>query len=454
MPLNIVILAAGKGTRMRSSLPKVLHPVGGKPLLQHVVDTAKSLNPGKIYVVIGSGAEQVRQQLQDESVIWVEQLEQKGTGHAVQQVMPHIPAEEGVLILNGDVPLVRLQTLRPLVDTLKTVPLCLLTAMLDDPTGYGRIVRNKQGGMTAIVEQKDATAQQQTIAEINTGIIAARAGELSALLNRLDCDNAQGEYYLTSVIALGYRAGLRMASIAMDDFNEVSGINDRRQLAAMERFYQCARANALMAQGVTLADPSRIDIRGEISIGLDSVIDVNCVFNGQNTLGKNVRIGPNCVISNAQIDDNVVIEAHCVIDDAVIGACCVVGPFARVRPGTVLAEQAKIGNFVETKNSQIGRGSKVNHLSYVGDSDVGDHVNIGAGTITANYDGANKHRTQVGDNVSIGSNSVLVAPLVLGDGSTVGAGATITRDVADNQLVLTRAPLKKINGWQRPKKTK
>jgi len=452
MSLSIVILAAGKGTRMRSAQAKVLHPLGGKPILQHVIDTSRSLDPREIYVVIGHGSEQIKQRLSSESVVWVEQAEQRGTGHAVQQAIPLIPADDNILIVYGDVPLIRPETLRRVVDSLQKTPLCLLTAVLENPAGYGRVVRDGNGDLVSIVEQKDASEQQRAIAEINTGILAANATELGALLENLDCDNAQGEYYLTDVIAGGNDSGLKMSSIEVTDFVEASGINDREQLATMERVYQRSLAGELMAQGVTLADPARIDIRGETCVGRDSTIDINCVFLGKNIIGENVTIGPNCTISNSQIGDNALLEANCVIDNATIGEHCAIGPFARMRPGSVLSERAKIGNFVETKNSHIGAGSKVNHLAYVGDSEVGEKVNIGAGTITANYDGANKHRTQIGDHVSVGANAVLVAPISIGAGATVAAGTTISRNVGEKELVITRAKTKTVENWHRPQK--
>jgi bifunctional UDP-N-acetylglucosamine pyrophosphorylase/glucosamine-1-phosphate N-acetyltransferase len=453
MPLSIVILAAGKGTRMRSARAKVLHPLGGRPLLKHVIDTARSLDPREIYVVVGHGSAAIRQQLAAESVVWVEQVEQQGTGHAVQQAIPLIPTDDDILIVYGDVPLIRSETLQQVVDSLHNVSLCLLTAVLENPDGYGRIVRDSNGELVSIVEQKDASVEQCAIAEINTGILAANATDLGGLLEALDCDNAQGEYYLTDVIASGSGAGLDMSSIVIDDFVEVSGVNDREQLATMERVYQRARASELMVRGVTLADPARIDIRGETSVGRDSTIDVNCVFIGKNTIGENVTIGPNCAISNSHIGDHAVIEANCVIENARIEQHCAIGPFARLRPGAVVADQVRIGNFVEIKNSHIGVGSKVNHLAYVGDSEVGENANIGAGTITANYDGANKHSTHIENDVSIGANSVLVAPVKIGEGATVGAGSTISRNVGKNELVTTRAKLRTVKNWQRPKKT-
>ena len=454
MPLSIVILAAGKGTRMRSSKAKVLHSIGGRPLLKHVIDTAKQLQPSGIHVVVGHGAEQVKTQLGNEPVSWVEQHEQNGTGHAVQQAMPHIPAEDDVLVLYGDVPLTRMETLRAVVESLEHTSLCLLTANLENPHGYGRIVRDDAGQLKAIVEQKDADNEQLAIKEINTGILAAKASMLLSMLDNLRCDNAQGEYYLTDVIGMCSDANEPMSAITVSDLNEISGINDRQQLATMERVYQSNCANRLMADGVTLLDPARIDVRGELHAGNDSVIDVNCIFTGDNTIGCNVVIGANCVIENSTIADDVTIEANCVIENATIGAHCSIGPFARVRPGTVLSEKAKLGNFVETKNSHIGVGSKVNHLSYVGDSEVAENVNIGAGVITANYDGANKHKTKIGNNSFVGSNSVLIAPIDVGEGCTVGAGSTVSKDVGDGELVFTRAKAKNVKNWQRPTKSK
>ena len=454
MPLSIVILAAGKGTRMRSETPKVLHDLGGKPLLKHVIDTAGRLNPSNIFVVIGHGGEQITEVLRDEPVHWVEQLDQLGTGHAVQQAIPQIPSGDNILILYGDVPLTRLETLTSVVESLDDSDFCLLTAELDDPSGYGRIIRDPNGNLAAIVEHKDSTLQQQAIKEINTGILAANGSELNHLLDQLNNNNAQGEYYLTDTVELARNAGLSLATITVNDIDEVSGVNDRVQLAKLERVYQHTLADRLMREGASLRDPARIDVRGELSVGCDSIIDVNCVFIGTNVVGENVSIGPNCTIVNSHIDNGAIIEANCVIENSVIGEQCAVGPFARMRPNTVLEKKSKLGNFVETKNSNIGVGSKVNHLSYVGDSDVAASVNIGAGVITANYDGANKHRTTISDEVFIGSNSVLVAPINVGKRSTIGAGSTLSKNVGEDELVFTRARAKTIAGWQRPKKDK
>ena len=452
MPLSVVILAAGKGTRMCSKHAKVLHLLAGKPLLKHVIDTASELQPDNIFVVVGHDKEQIKTILADEPITWVQQLEQKGTGHAMQQAAEHIPDQDDVLILYGDVPLGKSKTFKSVIKSLDEHALCLLTAVLENPNGYGRIVRDDSDNMVAIVEDKDASEDQRSIQEINTGIMAAKGGILKNLLSELRCDNAQGEYYLTDTIGLASDAKHSLATVSVDNIDETSGVNDRSQLARLERIYQRAIADKLMSQGVTLHDPSRIDIRGELAVGQDSSIDINCVFSGKNTIGKGVAIGPNCVISNTHIHDNAVIEANCVIENSVIGAHCNIGPFARMRPGTVLSEKAKLGNFVETKNSQIGVGSKVNHLSYVGDSDIADKVNIGAGVITANYDGANKHRTKIGDRVFIGSNSVLVAPININEGSTIGAGSTVTKNIGDNELVFTRAKARTVANWQRPKK--
>ena len=452
MSLSIVILAAGQGTRMRSAQPKVLHPIGGRPLLRHVINTASQLSPDSIHVVFGHGGDQVREVLADADVSWIEQAEQLGTGHAVDQVMPLISDDKTVLVLYGDVPLITPETLQPMVEQAGSGKLSVLTAVLDDPCGYGRMVRDDEGRLTSIVEHKDASEEHLQIREINTGFLAAPAGMLRGWLSRLDNRNVQGEYYLTDVIAMAASDGVPVESVGAADEFEILGVNDRVQLATLERAYQRRLADQLMRAGVTLADPARIDIRGELFTGSDCSIDVNAVFEGNVRLGDGVCIGPNCVISNARIGDATQVFANCVIEDACIGGSSRIGPFARIRPETELDERVHVGNFVEIKKSKIAAGSKVNHLSYIGDTHMGSGVNIGAGTITCNYDGANKHLTEIGNDVFIGSDTQLVAPVRVGDGATIGAGTTVTREVPAGELTLSRSPQKTIEGWRRPVK--
>ncbi len=451
-PLHVVILAAGQGSRMKSALPKVLHPVAGKAMLHHVVETAKQLGADKIHTVIGHGADQVRASLQDDSVNWVLQTEQLGTGHAVAQALPDLPDDARVLVLYGDVPLTSKDTLQGMVEELNEERLALLTVDLDNPQGYGRIVRSAEGQVQAIVEQKDATAEQQAIKEVNTGILAVSAMHLKSWLPTLSNSNAQGEYYLTDIIAMSVEHGLSVAVSQPQTAFEVQGVNNRLQLAELERWYQRQQAERLMTEGATLADPARIDVRGELTIGNDLWIDVNVVFEGEVSLGSNVSIGPGCVIKDATIADGADIKAHSVIEGAVVGANAQIGPFARLRPGTELSANTKVGNFVETKKAIVGEGSKINHLSYVGDASLGRNVNVGAGTITCNYDGVNKFRTELGDGVFVGSNTSLVAPVKVEEGATIGAGSTITRDVAENDLAVARGKQRNISGWERPKK--
>ncbi|MBZ0335338.1 bifunctional protein GlmU [Marinobacter sp. JH2] len=451
-PLHVVILAAGQGSRMKSALPKVLHPVAGKAMLHHVVETAKQLGAEKIHTVIGHGADQVRASLQDDSVNWVLQTEQLGTGHAVAQALPDLPDDARVLVLYGDVPLTRKDTLQGMVEELNDERLALLTVDLDNPQGYGRIVRSAEGLVQAIVEQKDASAEQQAIKEVNTGILAVSARHLKSWLPTLSNSNAQGEYYLTDIIAMSVEHGLSVAVSQPQTAFEVQGVNNRLQLAELERWYQQQQAERLMTEGATLADPARIDVRGELTIGNDLWIDVNVVFEGKVSLGSNVSIGPGCVIKDATIADGAEIKAHSVIEGAVVGANAQIGPFARLRPGTELSANTKVGNFVETKKAIVGEGSKINHLSYVGDASLGRNVNVGAGTITCNYDGVNKFRTELGDGVFVGSNTSLVAPVKVDEGATIGAGSTITRDVAEHDLAVARGKQRNISGWERPKK--
>lgn len=438
---------------MRSALPKVLHPIAGKPMLAHVIDTAKQLSPHAIHIVYGHGGAKVRETIDDDGLNWVEQAEQLGTGHAVEQAMPAVKDESTILVLYGDVPLIHDRTLVHLLDNVED-GIALLTVMLEDAFGYGRIVRDEQGRVVAIVEQKDASPEQQQIREGNTGILACNGGKLRQWLQRLDNDNAQGEFYLTDIIALAEGEGLSVSGVAAESFTEVAGVNDRIQLAKLERAFQNECAEALMRSGTTIIDPARFDQRGRLSAGEDCMIDVDCIFEGEVTLGDRVTIGAHSILRNVEIGNDVVIEPMTVIEDAVIGNQCSIGPFARIRPGTTLDEKAKVGNFVEVKKSTIGRGSKINHLSYVGDTQMGADVNVGAGTITCNYDGANKHRTVIGDRVFIGSDSQLVAPVTIGDDATIGAGSTITRDAAEGALTLSRSSQKSLKGWKRPVKEK
>ena len=455
MNLSIIILAAGQGTRMRSARPKVLHPLAGRPLLAHVVDTARALQGTDIHVVIGHGAEQVKAALPDSDIQWVLQAEQLGTGHAVAQAMPTIPDGNTVLVMYGDVPLVCRETLEPLCSLAGQGMAALLTAELDDPAGYGRILHHADGSICGIVEEKDASAAERALQEINTGFIAAPAARLRGWVEALDSNNAQGEFYLTDVIARAVAEGTSVRGVMADDISEVLGINDRKQLAVQERCYQLRQAERCLQAGVTLADPARFDLRGELVAGEDVLIDINAVLEGSIVLGNRVSIGPNVLMRNVTVGDDVTILANCVIEDAEIGSGSRIGPFARLRPETRLSTNTHIGNFVEIKKSDVGVGSKVNHLSYIGDTTIGADVNIGAGTITCNYDGANKHRTVIGDHVFIGSDTQLVAPVEVKEGATIGAGSTITRDVQANELTMSRVPQKTHTGWKRPvKKTK
>ena len=451
MSLDIVILAAGQGTRMRSALPKVLHPVAGRSMLAHVIDTARSLSPQSIQVVIGHGADLVRQRLAADDLNFVIQAEQLGTGHAVAQALPHLTAEK-VLILYGDVPLIQNATLQGLLAKVDARQLGLLTVELADPTGYGRILRDHSGQVQAIVEHKDASAEQRAIREGNTGILAVPGARLADWLGRLSNSNAQGEYYLTDVIAMAVADGLRVETAQAGDEMEVLGANDRIQLAQLERHYQQRAARDLMARGVTLLDPARFDLRGEVSVGRDVLIDINVILEGRVVIEDGVSIGPNCVIKDSTLRAGAVVKANSHLDGAELGEGADCGPFARLRPGSVLGRKAHVGNFVELKNAVLGEGAKAGHLSYLGDAEVGARSNIGAGTITCNYDGANKFRTVMGEDVFIGSNSSLVAPLTLGDGATTGAGSTVTADVPGSTLAVGRAKQRNIEGWKRPQK--
>lgn len=450
--LNVIVLAAGQGTRMKSSLPKVLHPLGGRPLLAHVIKAAHELHAEKLVVVYGHGGEQVCECIDDPAIVWVEQAEQLGTGHAVNQAMPEVDDDSISLVLYGDVPLINHQTLSDLVSRARNDKLALLTVYLEDPSGYGRIVRDVQGHVSCIVEEKDANEEQRRIGEANTGILAVRGRLLRRWLNQLENDNAQGEYYLTDIIAMAVADGVEIKTCQPDSEEEVLGVNSRSQLAQLERYYQYQQAEALMAQGVTIIDPARIDVRGEVTVGQDISIDVNVILEGKVVIANGVHIGANCIIKDSQIEADVEILPMCVIEQARVGAGSRLGPYSRLRPGAELAGANHIGNFVEIKNSHIGLGSKVNHLSYVGDTDMGAGVNIGAGTITANYDGANKHRTVIEDNASTGSNSVLVAPTKVGKGATLGAGTVLRKEAPAGELTMSVIKQKTVAGWKRPLK--
>ncbi|MBF39417.1 MAG: bifunctional N-acetylglucosamine-1-phosphate uridyltransferase/glucosamine-1-phosphate acetyltransferase [Idiomarinaceae bacterium] len=452
MKLRVVILAAGKGTRMRSDLPKVLHKVANKPMVEHVIDTARSLKPEAINLIYGHGGEQLQNTIQGDDLTWVEQREQLGTGHAVQQVIPYLKDDEKVVILYGDVPLLTESTLIKLLTATQTTELGLLTMTLDDPNGYGRIVRNTDKQVTGIVEQKDANAEQLAIQEVNTGIMIADGVELKAWLENLSNDNAQKEYYLTDIIAMAAEQGVTIATAQPDATYEVEGANNRQQLAQLERAFQRRQADELMTQGVTLIDPARFDCRGKLTVGNDVTFDINVVIEGDVTIGNNVTVEPNCVIKDAIIGDNTVIRANSHIEGATVANNCKVGPFARLRPGAELADEAQVGNFVEMKKSRLGKGSKASHLTYLGDAQVGEYANIGAGTITCNYDGVNKFLTEIGNGAFIGSNSSLVAPVKIGNNATVGAGSVVTREVADEELAVARGKQRNISGWQRPQK--
>lgn len=453
-PLHIVILAAGQGKRMRSALPKVLQPLAGQPLLAHVLTTARSLEPVAIHVVHGHGGEQLRQRFAEaDDLHWVEQPQQLGTGHATQMAMPAIagndPDQARVLVMFGDCPLLRSSTLQALLDSNTTA---LLSAEVEDASGYGRIVRDPSGAVTAIVEHRDCSELQLAINEINSGILVARAAHLRDWLGQVKAENNQGEYYLTDVIALAVAAGQEVAGIIVDDAEEILGVNDRWQLTQLERIFQRRAARALCDQGALLADPERIDIRGSVNVGQDVSIDVNAVFEGDSVLGDGVSIAAGCVIKNCRLGPATRVHAHSVLDGVVTDGDCDIGPFARLRPGTRLAVKTRVGNFVETKKIQMGSGSKASHLSYVGDATIGDNVNIGAGTITCNYDGVNKHQTIIGDGAFIGSDSQLVAPVEIKAGATIGAGSTITKTAPADQLTLSRTRQLSIAGWKRPVK--
>ena len=452
MPLSVVILAAGQGKRMNSDLPKVLQPLAGRPLLQHVISAARGVNPDNIYVVYGHGGALVQAALAHENVEWILQAEQLGTGHAVMQAMCVIPDDHTVLVLYGDVPLIRSGTLQKLVAAAGEGALAMLTVNLENAAGYGRIVRDSQGAVSAIIEHKDATPEQLQIREVNSGLMAAAAGPLREWLLGLGRNNAQREYFLTDVVAGAVQANTRVDAILAANPTEVAGVNDKIQLAQVEAGHRRARAEELMLAGATLADPARIDIRGDVQVGRDVFIDVNAVLIGKVHLAAGVKVGPNCVIADSKVGEGTEIFANSVIDHAIVAQHCRIGPFARLRPGTVMHREVHIGNFVEVKNTEIGAGSKANHLTYLGDSRVGKGVNVGAGSITVNYDGANKWPTLIEDGASIGSGSMLVAPVRIGVGATIGAGSTITASTPDNKLTLERSKQVMVDAWTRPAK--
>ena len=460
MSLSVVILAAGKGTRMRSALPKVLHPIADKPMVSHVIDSARQLGAENIYVVYGFGGEVLKtiltQENDSDDLTFVEQVDQLGTGHAVDMASPFIKDDENVLVLYGDVPLTKVSTLDRLLAVKPEQGMGLLTVHLANPTGYGRIVRDTStegsNQVIGIIEQKDASPEQLTINEANTGILLANGGDLKRWLSNLSSDNAQGEYYLTDIIAACYSEGKVIATAHPDTEIEVEGANNRVQLAGLERAYQARQAEQLMLNGATLRDPARIDVRGEVTTGQEVIIDINCIFEGKVTVADNVQIGANCILKNCSISAGVVIKPNSIIEDAVVGENCSVGPFARLRPGSVMEEDSHVGNFVEMKKTTMRTGAKAGHLSYLGDADIGAKTNIGAGTITCNYDGVNKFKTIIGENVFIGSNSSLVAPVTIANGATVGAGSVIAKNVAEDDLAVARGKQRNIQGWQRPTK--
>ena len=452
MPLTVVILAAGQGKRMASDLPKVLQPLAGRPLLAHVVATARALKPEAIHVVYGHGGERVREAFAGEEIRWALQAEQKGTGHALMQAMPGVPDGHALLVLYGDVPLMRAETLGGLVARAGPATLALLSARLADPAGYGRVIRDGAGRVVRIVEEKDANREERAIDEINTGVLAAPAAKLRAWLGALKADNAQGEYYLTDCIGAAVRDGCAIDAVVADTPSEVLGVNDKLQLAEAEAAHRRSRAAELMRAGVTVVDPARLDLRGEVSCGRDVVLDVNVILEGKVRLGDRVKIGPNCLLRDCEIGDDSEVIANCYLEGLAAGARCVIGPFARVRRGTRLADGAHLGNFVEVKNSTLGAGSKANHLTYLGDSTIGSHVNVGAGTVTCNYDGANKHRTEIGDGAFIGSGAMLVAPVTVGKDATIGAGSTITKPAPAGKLTVERSRQVTIEDWKRPEK--
>ena len=450
--MSVVILAAGKGTRMYSDLPKVLHTLAGKAMVQHVIDAANELGATHVHLVYGHGGDLLQQTLKDGNLNWVLQAEQLGTGHAMQQAAPFFGDDEDILMLYGDVPLISTETLRRLRDAKPQGGIGLLTVKLDDPTGYGRITRDN-GSVTGIVEHKDATDEQRKIQEINTGILIANGADMKRLLSKLTNNNVQGEYYITDIIAMAYQEGREIAAVHPARISETEGVNNRLQLSRLERVYQ-SEAEKLLLAGVMLRDPARFDLRGSLIHGRDVEIDTNVIIEGNVTLGDRVKIGTGCIIKNSVIGDGCELSPYSVVEDAHLEAACTIGPFARLRPGAELQEGAHVGNFVEMKKARLGKGSKAGHLTYLGDAEIGDNVNIGAGTITCNYDGANKFKTIIGDDVFVGSDTQLVAPVTVGKGATIAAGTTVTRNIADNELVLSRVPQVHKQGWQRPVKKK
>jgi bifunctional UDP-N-acetylglucosamine pyrophosphorylase / glucosamine-1-phosphate N-acetyltransferase len=452
MSLSIVILAAGQGIRMRSDIPKALHRLAGKSLLEHVYNSASLINHRQVLVVYGYGGEQIKTDLPHLKVTWIEQPEQLGTGHAVQQVISHIPDKDLVMILYGDIPMITSNTLHRLENIARETGFGLLTSYIDNPQGYGRVIRNEIGEVLRIVEEKDATYEERDVCEINTGIMAISSKLLKRWVGALENNNAQKEYYLTDIVAMAVAEGIKINSINPDSAVETRGINNRSQLAEIERYYQLIQAHQLMRRGVTILDPSRFDLRGDIEIGQDILIDINVLLEGRMKIGDHVNIGANCCIRDSVIGDNVEILANCVIENAIIGNACRIGPFARIRPDTVLDEKVHIGNFVEIKKSIVGKESKINHLSYIGDSEIGSLVNVGAGAITCNYDGANKHKTIIEDDVFIGSDVQLIAPVKVGQGATIAAGTTVSKDVENYVLSIGRSEQKTVNKWKRPKK--
>jgi len=454
MGLSVIILAAGQGTRMRSSLPKVLHRIAGKPLVQHVIDRARDLQCLDIHLVYGHGGDQVQNIINGEDITWINQKQQLGTGHATIQAMSGLDENDTILILYGDVPLIKTTTLEKLIGSKPDKGIALLTVELQNPAGYGRIVRDETGNVSAIVEHKDADPETLLIKEGNTGIMAVRGKELNHWLGNLGNENSQGEYYLTDIIAMAREDGCSVVAVKATDELEVEGVNNRQQLAKLERHYQKFQADLLMEKGVTLYDPARLDVRGDVAIEQDVTLDINVILKGKVSIGAGSYIGANCILKNCTIGENVHIKANTVIEEAIIGDSSSVGPFARIRPGTELKQDVHIGNFVEVKKSTIERGSKAGHLSYLGDTEVGENVNIGAGTITCNYDGANKFKTVIEDDVFVGSDSQLVAPLTIGKGVTIAAGTTVTADVSEEALVISRTKQREIANWKRPVKKK
>lgn len=454
MAIQVVILAAGQGKRMHSRLPKVLHPLAGKPLLQHVIDTARATTNTSPVIIYGHGGEQVLGRFTQDNLKFVEQTEQAGTGHALLQALPHLNDNDSVLVLYGDVPLISQKTLKALIDKTAANAVGILTANVHQPKGYGRIKRDAKQKIVSIVEEKDANESERNLTEINSGIYLLPAKSLKKWLPALKADNAQREYYLTDVIPQAVADGLEIASVQPDCADEILGVNDRAQLAHLERCYQRRKAQELMNQGVTILDPERIDIRGDVKIGRDVVLDINVILEGNVIIGDECTIGAHSIVRDSTLGSRVEVKPHSMIDGALISDASTIGPFARIRPGTVLADNAHIGNFVEIKKSSIGSGSKVNHLTYIGDSDIGKRVNVGAGTITCNYDGANKHKTIIGDEAFIGSCTQLVAPVKVGEGATIGAGSTITEDAPPHQLTLARSEQRSIANWTRPQKKK